>query len=59
MTAPKIDLAFLNYVTDEQFRQSLESDYREMTTALEQKCWKTAHVMAGSMIEALHAGRSP
>jgi hypothetical protein len=32
MPAQPINLAFLNYITDDQFRHSLESDYREMRT---------------------------
>src|SRR5258708_3318961 len=32
---------------------SLESDYRELSSAMETKSWKSAHVLAGSIIEAI------
>lgn len=44
---------FLNYITDQALRTSLESDYREMTAALANKCWKAVHILAGSLIEAI------
>jgi hypothetical protein len=42
-----------NFITEEQFRKSLISDYSELTRAQEAKLWKSVHVLAGSIIEAL------
>ncbi len=53
MPAVSTSPAFLNYITDESFRQSLESDHREMTNALENGSWKSVLVLAGSLIEAI------
>lgn len=53
MSAQPTPPAFLNYITGDKFRQLLEDDYREMTRALESGCWKSAQVVAGSMIEAI------
>ena len=45
--------AFLNYITDESFRQSLMSEYREMTAAAGTESWKAVLVLAGSLVEAI------
>lgn len=42
-----------DFVTDEEFRISLQSDYAEMSKAMECGAWKAVHVLAGSVIEAL------
>lgn len=58
-------MAQFDFITDEQFRASLESDYRELKLCLEAGAWKSVHVLAGSIIEAVlieHltiSGRSP
>ena len=42
-----------NFITDEVFRDSLESDYSEMMDCLAAKSWKAVHVLAGSIVEAV------
>jgi hypothetical protein len=42
-----------SFISDEQFRNSLTSDYRELNTCVEAESWKAVHVLAGSMVEAL------
>lgn len=42
-----------DFITDDQFRASLESDYYELTTALETGLWKSVYVLAGSVVEAI------
>lgn len=42
-----------DFIGDEDFRKSLESDYREIESCMEIKAWKAVHVLAGSIIEAL------
>jgi hypothetical protein len=42
-----------DFITDERFRASLNSDYQEMVKALENGGWKSVHVLAGSIIEAV------
>lgn len=46
----KLDFTF---VTDDRLRDSLESDYRELCDCMKVKAWKSAHVLAGSIVEAL------
>lgn len=41
------------FIRDSEFRASLESDYKELNSALAQKNWKTVQVFAGSIIEAV------
>jgi hypothetical protein len=41
------------FIRDSGFRASLESDYKELNTALAQQSWKTVQVLAGSIIEAV------
>lgn len=42
-----------DFISNQQFRESLESDYREMGICIEHGAWKSAQVTAGSMVEAL------
>jgi hypothetical protein len=42
-----------DFITDEAFRSCLESDYAELEACLNAKAWKSAHVVAGSIIEAV------
>ncbi len=46
------DITF-DFITDDRFRASLDSDYRELTLAMEHGSWKAAHVLAGSIVEAV------
>lgn len=42
-----------DFVTDDKYRESLESDYCELCACLKANAWKMAHVAAGSIVEAL------
>lgn len=42
-----------DFMTDEEFRTSLLSDYQELQICIKNECWKAAHVLAGSIIEAI------
>jgi len=42
-----------NFIRGDEFRASLESDYEELSKAIENHLWKSAHVIAGSIIEAV------
>jgi hypothetical protein len=42
-----------DYVEHAGFRSSLESDYREMKRCVELEAWKSAQVLAGSIVEGL------
>lgn len=42
-----------DFITDEAFKRSLVSDWAELKSCLEAKAWKSAHVMAGSIVEAV------
>jgi len=46
-------MASFEFITDERFRNSLESDYAEMCKCMEADAHKAVHVLAGSLIEAL------
>jgi len=46
-------VATFDFISGDDFRMSLESDYRELSSAMETKSWKSAHVLAGSIIEAI------
>ena len=46
-------MARLDFITNAELRGSLERDGREMAHAMNAKCWKSVHVMSGSIIEAL------
>jgi hypothetical protein len=42
-----------DFITSEEFRQSLESDFREMSECINAGAWKATHVLAGSIVEAV------
>ncbi len=42
-----------DFITNEAFRKSLESDFEELTACDKAKAWKAVHVLAGSIIEAV------
>src|ERR1043166_4837844 len=42
-----------DFVSDERFRESLESDYLEIQRCLDAEAWKAVHVLAGSIVEAV------
>ena len=46
-------MAIFDYITIDEFRKSLESDYQEMTSCFTAEAWKAVHVLAGSIIEAV------
>ena len=41
------------FIVDSELRQSLENDYRELQLCLEHHAWKAAHVLSGSIVEAV------
>src|SRR5437899_1164203 len=56
------------FITGEDFRKSLESDYGELQACKTGRAWKSVHVLAGSIIEAVlvdslvssgHSGKDP
>jgi len=46
-------MSIFDFITDEEFRNSLESDYKEMNRCFESEAWKAVHVLAGSITEAV------
>jgi hypothetical protein len=42
-----------DFITDEALRASLVSDHRELEQCLTTESWKAAHVLAGSIVEAV------
>ncbi|HEC99586.1 MAG TPA: hypothetical protein ENN18_04300 [Proteobacteria bacterium] len=42
-----------DFISGEEFRKSLENDYKELTDCLKVNAWKASHVLAGSIIETL------
>jgi hypothetical protein len=42
-----------DFVGDEQFRNSLISDYKEILRSLHSGAWKAVHILAGSVVEAI------
>ena len=42
-----------DFISDEKFRASLVSDYREMKACERAQSWKAVYVLAGSIVEAL------
>ena len=46
-------MAAFDFITDDQFRASLESDYKELDLCLQASAWKAACVLAGSITEAV------
>jgi hypothetical protein len=55
MNRPEEKDQLFDFVTDEAFRAGLVSDYREMLNGLKSGSWKSVHVLAGSIIEAVLA----
>jgi len=43
-------MAIFDYITIDEFRKSLESDYQEMTSCFTAEAWKAVHVLAGSIL---------
>jgi hypothetical protein len=48
-------MAKFDFISDERFRASLQSDYSELGKAGQAEAWKAVHVLAGSIIEAVLA----
>lgn len=46
-------MAAFDFITNEDFRASLEADQAELLSCVEAKAWKAVHVLAGSIIEAV------
>ncbi len=46
-------LTILDFIADDSFRQSIDDDFREMEAAKASGAWKSAVVIAGSIIEAI------
>jgi hypothetical protein len=46
-------VATFDFITNDEFRASLNSDYGELKSALGCKAYKSVHVLAGSIIEAV------
>jgi hypothetical protein len=42
-----------DFISGEDFRKSLEDDYKELLECLKVNAWKASHVLAGSIIETL------
>jgi hypothetical protein len=42
-------MASFDFITDAEFRAALESDYRELNTAMDAGLWKAVHILAGSI----------
>lgn len=48
-----VDMERFSFIPDDVFRKSLESDYEELLRAVEHGMYKSAQVIAGSIVEAL------
>ena len=46
-------MGVFDFVTDDKFRKSLESDHGELEACFQCKAWKSVHVLAGSIIETV------
>lgn len=46
-------MGMFDFVTGDDFRKCLESDYAELTNAMNTGGWKTVHVLSGSVVEAV------
>src|SRR5690349_1691471 len=46
-------MASFDFISDEKFRISLESDLGELEACMSCKAWKAVHVLAGSIIETI------
>ena len=42
-----------DFITNEEFRNSLEEDFKELVKCFDAESWKAVHVLAGSIIEAV------
>ncbi len=50
---PTRESSAFKFIADDDLRASLEADYTELTKAVDNGLWKCAHVLAGSIIEAV------
>lgn len=48
-----IDKSQFDYITDSEFKRLIASDYTELHLCNEAKAWKSVHVLAGGIVEAL------
>ena len=48
-------MASFDFINAPEFRDSLETDYRDMKKAFDSESWKVVHVLAGSITEAVLA----
>jgi hypothetical protein len=46
-------MPIFNFITSDQFRESLENDYKELRNSLEARSWKSVQILSGSIVEAL------
>lgn len=46
-------MPLFDFITDQSLRGSLQADYREMLSCMDCGAWKGAHVLAGSIVEAI------
>ena len=46
-------MADFNFIVTSALRECLESDYAELRVCIDGKAWKAAHVLAGSIVEAV------
>ena len=46
-------MELFDFISNEDFRASLENDYKELDSCLKAGAWKATHVLAGSIIEAV------
>lgn len=46
-------MASFDFITSQDFRKSLEADYHELTSCFDTGSWKSVHVLAGSIVEAI------
>ena len=46
-------MALFDFISGDEFRSGLESDYQELNSCMQMGAWKAAQVLAGSIIEAI------
>ena len=46
-------MELFDFINSDEFRVCLERDYQELNGVIEAGCWKAAHVIAGSIVEAI------
>src|SRR5258708_9070336 len=46
-------MELFDFMSDEDFRASLEADYHELELCMQAGAWKAVHVLAGSIIETI------